>query len=286
MPELPEVETVRRGLEPAMAGNVIAAATVRRAGLRIPFPVGLAEFLKGRKVRALTRRAKYLVIHLAPVKKAAADDLLVVHLGMSGRMTVLDDAENYRPLKHDHLLLAMEGGKLIAFNDPRRFGMVFVVTEDAMAAHPAFAALGPEPLSDGFSGQALYSRLKGRKISIKAALLDQRVVAGVGNIYACEALYEAGIDPQKPASLTASACEKLAAAIRNVLVRAIEAGGSSLRDHRQADGSLGYFQHSFAVYGREGRPCPKAPAGVKNKHTVQKIVQAGRSTFYCPACQK
>ncbi|PZO87491.1 MAG: DNA-formamidopyrimidine glycosylase, partial [Micavibrio aeruginosavorus] len=247
MPELPEVETVRRGLEPAMAGNVIASAVVRREGLRIPFPAGLSEFLKGRKVRALTRRAKYLVIHLKAAKSGEPDDLLVIHLGMSGRMTVMEDAKNYQPLKHDHLLLEMQGGKLIAFNDPRRFGMVFIVSEDAMSAHPAFAGMGPEPLSNGFSGQVLYSRLKGKKISIKTALLDQRVVAGVGNIYACEALYEAGIDPQKPASLTVPACETLAAAIKSVLARAIEAGGSSLRDHRQADGSLGYFQHSFAV---------------------------------------
>ncbi len=286
MPELPEVETVRRGLEPAMAGNKITTADVRRAGLRIPFPDGLSDLLKGRKVRLLSRRAKYLLIHLAALKKAAPDDLLVVHLGMSGSMTIIEEAKNYSPLKHDHLLLTMDTSKAVVFNDPRRFGMVFLVAEDAMAAHPTFATIGPEPLSNSFSGQILHERLKGKKVSIKTALLDQRVVAGVGNIYACEALYEAGINPQKPASLSAPACEKLAVAIKNVLARAIEAGGSSLRDHRQADGTLGYFQHSFAVYGREGQSCPKASAGGKNKHAVTKIVQGGRSTFYCPACQK
>lgn len=281
MPELPEVETIRRGLELVLPGQVITKVDQRRKDLRVPFPDNLVKRLTGRTVTHLTRRAKYILIHL--------DDgnMLVLHMGMSGRMLIVRPEEAYDLQKHDHLILTMEDGARIIFNDPRRFGMVLLVHENEIETHKAFAALGPEPLDNGFSAPVLAARLKDRKSPIKQALLDQRIVVGVGNIYACESLFEAGIGPTRLAgSVKAEEIEKLTAAIRNVLSRAIEAGGSSLKDYRQADGELGYFQHSFSVYDREKMACPGCTCDIDKTGGVQRIVQSGRSTFYCPQKQR
>lgn len=282
MPELPEVETVKNGLAPHMTGQRIAQVELRRAGLRVPFPPGLATGTKDRVIVALARRAKYILITLDDSK------IVVLHLGMSGKITILPSLKNYAPEKHDHMIVHLSNGGGFVFNDPRRFGMVYFLEEGGMDAHPAFRNLGPEPLSNGFSGPVLLERLKGRSTPIKIALLDQHVVAGVGNIYASEALYLAGIDPARSSSkITSSMAEKLAAAIRLVLEKAIAAGGSTLKDYRQSDGSLGYFQHSFSVYGREGEPCPASAAGATKKgHFIEKAVQGGRATYFCPKCQK
>lgn len=283
MPELPEVETVCRGLAPVMTGHVIESVELRRAGLRVPFSPELKETLEGRLVTGLTRRAKYIVVGL----EGRAQATMVLHLGMSGRMTVVPDMRRYERQKHDHMLLTLETGQGVVFNDPRRFGMVLLFAPGEMEMHPSFRPLGPEPLDASFDGKALKTRLDGKKAAIKLALLDQRVVAGIGNIYACEALYEAGIDPWKEAgSLSAAKCAALVASVKAVLARAIAAGGSSLRDYRQASGELGYFQHSFLVYDREGQACPRCRAGGKKAHTIKRTAQAGRSTFYCPGCQK
>ena len=280
MPELPEVETVRRGLEPVLAGRVIASAEVRRPDLRWPFPQRLAERLTGRRVTALRRRSKYLLGDLD------GGETLIVHLGMSGRLLVSGAQvgafhhAHAAPAKHDHVVLDIEGGARITFNDARRFGAVDLWPTGDLDAHRLLAGLGPEPLGNGFDGAYLAGRLAGRRTPVKAALGDQRLVAGLGNIYLAEALWRARISPLRlAADVTAAEAETLAAAVRAVLLDAIDAGGSSLRDYRQADGELGYFQHSFAVYGREGEPCPRCGA------TIARAVQAGRSSFYCPGCQ-
>lgn len=283
MPELPEVETVRRGLEKTMDGKVIESVDIHRGGLRVPFPENLKKIVEGRKVLSLSRRAKYILIRLS----GEGDWILVIHLGMSGHMSVIPAAKGYNRQKHDHMVLGLKGGQGIAFNDARRFGLVLLVREDELADHPAFKSLGPEPLDKTFTGKVLHERLSGKKTPVKLALLDQRVVAGIGNIYACEALYDAAIDPQKNAgSLSAAKCDLLAASIKNVLNKAIKAGGSSLKDHKQVNGELGYFQHSFLVYDREGQPCPRCAGSAKKPHTVKRIIQSGRSTFFCPGCQK
>lgn len=282
MPELPEVETVRRGLSPAMLEQHILAAETRRDGLRFPFPVNMAARLTGSRVTAIGRRAKYLLVGLDSAQT------LIVHLGMSGRMLVSGlptasfVAASTVPQKHDHVVLTMSGGARITFNDARRFGMMDLWPSADLSRHPLLASLGPEPLGNDFNAPALASALAGRQTPVKAALLDQTVVAGLGNIYVCEALFRAGIDPrQKSGSIPPDRIDALVQAIRSVLAEAIEAGGSSLRDHRQTNGELGYFQHGFAVYGREGEPCltPGCPA------TILRIVRAGRSTFFCPDCQ-
>ena len=280
MPELPEVETVRRGLEPVLAGRVIASAEVRRPDLRWPFPERLAERLTGRRVTALHRRSKYLLGDLD------GGETLIVHLGMSGRLLVSGAQvgafhhAHAAPAKHDHVVLDIEGGARITFNDARRFGAVDLWPTGDLDAHRLLAGLGPEPLGNGFDGAYLAGRLAGRRTPVKAALGDQRLVAGLGNIYLAEALWRARISPLRlAADVTAAEAETLAAAVRAVLLDAIDAGGSSLRDYRQADGELGYFQHAFAVYGREGEPCPRCGA------TIVRAVQAGRSSFYCPGCQ-
>lgn len=287
MPELPEVETVRRGLAPAMEGAVIARADIRRPDLRWPFPTGMDARLTGARVLRLGRRSKYLLADLD------RGETLIVHLGMSGRMIVSGLAAPHvpgrfhhhhpAPERHDHVVLHMEGGARVTFNDARRFGAMDLTRTTALEAHPWLATLGPEPLGNGFHAGYLHARLAGRRMPVKAALLDQRIVAGLGNIYVCEALHRAGISPKRAAGrISAARIERLTEAIRATLRDAIDAGGSSLRDYRQADGELGYFQHSFRAYGREGAACPTPGCG----GTVRRIVQSGRSTFWCPGCQR
>lgn len=285
MPELPEVETVRRGLIPVLEGRRIVHADVRRPDMRIPFPPGLAGWLTGRRVTSIARRAKYMLISFAD-----SDQVLVVHLGMSGRMVVAGAGGANRevlPGPHDHVVLETDGGARILFNDARRFGLMTLINRAEIDAHPLFAGLGPEPLGPEFTGPALAARLKGKATPIKAALLDQRLVAGLGNIYVCEALYRAGISPRrKAANIGAKKVHQLADAIKAVLKEAIDAGGSSLRDHRQPNGELGYFQHNFAVYGREGEPCPRCVGPAEACAGIRRIVQSGRSSFYCPKLQR
>jgi formamidopyrimidine-DNA glycosylase len=283
MPELPEVETVRRGLAPVMEGQVIARATVNRPDLRWPFPPGMAARLTGARVLTLRRRSKYLLADLD------RGETLLIHLGMSGRMLVSGAPvgrfvhDHPAPAKHDHVILDMESGARLTFNDPRRFGAMDLVPTETAGAHPLLARLGPEPLGNGFHEAHLAAALAGRRTPVKAALLDQRIVAGLGNIYVCEALYRARISPRRLAgNLGGARVARLVPAIRDVLRAAIAAGGSSLRDYRQADGELGYFQHAFDVYGREGAPC-RTP-GCQGR--VARIVQSARSSFYCPRCQR
>ena len=283
MPELPEVETVRRGLVPVMEGRLIEHAETRRPDLRWPLPARMAERLTGQRVLRLGRRSKYLLADLG------SGETLIVHLGMSGRLLISGHspgAFNHSvptPQKHDHVVLRLDGGATVTFNDARRFGAMDLAPTDAVEAHWLLANLGPEPLGNAFHEDYLIARLHGRNIPIKAALLDQRIVAGLGNIYVCEALHRAGISPRRRAgAISAARLAALVPVIRRTLDDAIAAGGSSLRDYRQADGELGYFQHSFRVYDREGAPCPRDGCG----GTVRRIVQSGRSTFYCPACQR
>jgi formamidopyrimidine-DNA glycosylase len=283
MPELPEVETVRRGLLPAMEGRVIERAEVRRPGLRFPFPERMAERLAGARVTGLRRRSKYILADLS------TGETLLVHLGMSGRVLVSGAmlGEFHRPHpapeKHDHVVLQMEGGARVTFNDARRFGAMDLMPTASAEDHWLLREIGPEPLGNGFDETRLAAGLAGRTTPVKAALLDQRLVAGLGNIYVCEVLHRAGIDPRRKAGRIAAArAATLVPIIREVLAEAIEAGGSSLRDYRQTDGELGYFQHAFRVYGREGAPCPTPGC----TGTIARIVQSGRSTFFCPRCQR
>lgn len=287
MPELPEVETVRRGLAPAMEGRRITRADIRREGLRWPFPPGLAARLTGARVERLRRRSKYILADLDN------GESLLIHLGMSGRMTVSGLAAPFVPgqfhhdhppaEKHDHVVLEMEGGARITFNDARRFGAMDLMDTATADAHWLLCDIGPEPLGNAFNEDYLVQRLKGRNTPVKTALLDQKIVAGLGNIYVCEVLHRAGIDPRRKAgAISAKRVAGLVPVIRAVLAEAIEAGGSSLRDYRQADGELGYFQHSFRVYDREGAPCPAEGC----PGTIGRISQSGRSTFFCPRCQR
>lgn len=279
MPELPEVETVRRGLVPRLVGRRIVRLLQRRRDLRVPLPQRFAQRVEGRTVLAIDRRAKYLLIRL--------DDghTLIVHLGMSGRMTLHDAASAAsHPLeRHDHVVFETDEGWQIRFHDARRFGLMLLVPNDAVARHKLFRSLGPEPLDDGFDGAALGVRLRGRRTPIKSALLDQKTVVGVGNIYACEALFMSGISPRRSAhTVQGQRADRLLAALKQVLRRSIEDGGSSLRDHVQPGGELGYFQTRFNVYDRAGSPCPTNGCG----RTVRRLVQGGRSTFYCARCQR
>lgn len=283
MPELPEVETVRRGLAPVMEGAVITRADVNRPDLRWPFPDHMAERLSGQRVERLRRRSKYILVDLA------SGESLLVHLGMSGRMLISGDPlgqfEHDHPAteKHDHVVLHMSNGARITFNDPRRFGAMDLMDTATADQHKLLSTIGPEPLGNDFHEAHLIAALKGRNMPVKSALLDQRIVAGLGNIYVCETLYRAGISPaRKAGQLTKARVAALVPIIRQVLLEAIEAGGSSLRDFRQADGELGYFQHSFDVYGREGEPCRTPDCG----NVIGRIVQSGRSSFYCPTCQR
>ena len=285
MPELPEVETVCRGLARALEGRRIVRVEVRRPGLRLPFPADLAGRLTGARITKVARRAKYILIHLG------TGPVVIAHLGMTGRMTILNGQAGEHgepPGRHDHLLLDFEDGIQVRFNDARRFGLVVLAEDEAaLAGHRLLADLGPEPLSNAFNGPVLAAALEGRKTPVKAALLDQRVVAGLGNIYICEALFHAGISPRRSAHTVAGKrAEGLAAAIKQVLAAAIESGGSSLRDYVQPSGELGYFQHAWAVYGREGNPCPGCDCQVPSTGGVQRITQSGRSTFFCPRRQR
>jgi formamidopyrimidine-DNA glycosylase len=282
MPELPEVETVRRGLEPVLSGRVIVHAEVRRPDLRWPFPEAMAARLTGARVIGLRRRSKYLLADLD------RGETLILHLGMSGRLLVSGAPVGVfvhahpLPAKHDHVVLDVEGGARVTFNDARRFGAMDLWPTADLEAHRLLAGLGPEPLGNAFDAASLGARMAGRLAPVKAVLLDQRVVAGLGNIYVCEALWRARISPLRLAGeVTGAEVETLVAAVRAVLRDAIAAGGSSLRDYRRADGELGYFQHSFAFYGREGAPCPRDDGG-----TVARAVQSGRSSFLCPVCQR
>jgi formamidopyrimidine-DNA glycosylase len=298
MPELPEVETVRRGLAPVMEEARIVRVEQRRANLRIPFPDRFVERLTGATITALGRRAKYLLLDLSTA------EALIAHLGMSGSFRIRFPDEEILPgefhiprdrsAAHDHVVFHLEGpgapaGTTVTYNDPRRFGFMDLVAREGLAAHPSIAGLGVEPLGNELSADLLATLFRDKAAPLKAALLDQRLLAGLGNIYVCEALWRAKLSPVLSAGDTVTGTGRpskklggLASAIRDVLGEAVEAGGSSLRDHRRTDGELGYFQHSFAVYDREGEPCPRPScSGV-----VTRRVQSGRSTFFCPVCQR
>lgn len=281
MPELPEVETVRRGLLPVMEGQVIETAAVNRPDLRFPLPERMAERLGGQTVLSLRRRSKYILADLS------SSETLLIHLGMSGRMlisgAVVGEFHHPHPVpqKHDHVVLQMGNGARVTFNDARRFGAMDLMPTEGWTAHKLLAGLGPEPLGNAFNETYLAARLQGRATPIKSALLDQTLVSGLGNIYVCEVLYRARIAPTRLArDVTPAEVALLVPLIREVLTEAIEAGGSSLRDYRQADGELGYFQHTFRVYDREGEPCLTCGT------PIARLVQSGRSSFYCPNCQR
>lgn len=283
MPELPEVETVCQGLAPVLEGRRLTRVLARRQDLRFPLPERFAERLTGRCVKKLVRRAKYILAYLD------SDEILLMHLGMSGRFSITalqggDVAANrLKAGKHDHIIFETSQGSRITFTDHRRFGMMDLFKADEIASYRFLAKLGPEPLSDGFSLAYLTDTLEGKVASIKAALLDQRVVAGLGNIYVCEALFRAGISPERRAGeISRSAARKLIKEIRSVLREAIKAGGSTLRDYQKTSGELGYFQTQFRVYDRAGESCSRRGCAGE----IVRIVQSGRSTFLCPACQK
>lgn len=279
MPELPEVETVCRGLAPMLEGRRLVHVEARRPNLRLPLPPDLSERLTGRRVEAVRRRAKYILVHME------GGTVLLCHLGMSGRMTVGRDLGP--PGRHDHVVMATDDGAELRFNDARRFGLMVLAEEGALDAHPLLAGLGPEPLGNAFDAGTLSGRIAGRLSPIKTVLLDQTVVAGIGNIYASEALFRAGIAPMRAAASVAGAdAERLVPAIRQVLAEAIEAGGSTLRDYVQASGELGYFQHRFAVYDREGQECPGCTCDIAQTGGILRVVQSNRSTFYCPRRQR
>src|SRR5215472_7303553 len=293
MPELPEVETVRRGLEPAMDGACFAKVDVHRGDLRWPLPNDFKARLQGKTVTGLGRRAKYLLADLS------SGDVLLMHLGMSGSFHVFREEggkklaryyhEREKHAAHDHVVFHMSSGAIVTFNDPRRFGSMKIVPRGKLEDEPLLNRLGPEPLGNAFDAAMLAAACKGKKTSLKAALLDQRVVAGLGNIYVCEALHRARLSPKRRASTLAERtgapnerAVRLVDGIKAVLTQAIKDGGSSLRDHRLTDGELGMFQHHFRVYDRAGQPCRTTGCG----GTIKRIVQNGRSTFYCPVCQK
>ena len=287
MPELPEVETVRSGLAPVLDGARLVRVEARRPDLRFPLPEGFVQRLTGARIEVLRRRAKYI---LAPLDRG---DVLVMHLGMSGRFEIAGHGARVRPgeflyaslpdEKHAHVVFETEAGAVVTYYDPRRFGYMALIPSDELERHPWFVGLGPEPLDPAFSANGLARAFAGKKQSVKATLADQRVVAGLGNIYVCEALHRARISPLRPAgALDKPALKRLAAAVKAVLAEAIAAGGSTLRDYAAADGALGYFQHRFRVYDRAGERCLRRGC----PGLIERLVQAGRSTFYCPACQR
>jgi len=293
MPELPEVETVRRGLAPVMEGARFTKVELRRPDLRRPLPTDFIKRLEGKTVTGLGRRAKYLLADLS------SGEVLIMHLGMSGSFRVTEAKREKKPGKfhhprsgakaHDHVVFHMSSGATVTFNDPRRFGLMLLARRKELAEHPLMKGIGPEPLGNEFDAAMLAKACANRKTSLKAAVSDQKVVAGLGNIYVCEALHRARLSPKRSASTLAKEngtpterAQRLAEAIKAVLHDAIRAGGSSLRDHRRTDGELGDFQHNFRVYDRAGKPCPTPGCG----GTIRRIVQAGRSTYFCPVCQK
>src|SRR6202789_814194 len=292
MPELPEVETVRRGLTPVMRGARIDKVELRRADIRFPFPDSFAKRLTGRRIVEVNRRAKYLLFELD------SGETLIVHLGMSGsfRMEKTEVStpgkfhhERSKDPKHDHVILVLDNGWVITYNDPRRFGFMDLAPTEALEQHVRMRGLGAEPLAPEFDAVRLAALFAGSRTPLKSALLDQKRIAGLGNIYVCEALFRARLAPTRPASILANArgaptraAIAISKAIRAVLEEAVEAGGSTLRDHRQANGELGYFQHVFKVYDREERPCVREGC----RGTIKRITQAGRSTFFCPKCQR
>src|SRR5437870_8202656 len=276
MPELPEVETVKRGLQPTVEGRRLTSVETRRGDLRAPFPEDFESRLTGRRVQRLWRRAKYIMADLD------GGETLVIHLGMSGRITVYTKSADIGRGKHDHVVFDTDAPARIVFTDHRRFGLMTLVKTQSLESHVLFRALGVEPLSKQFDANYLKKALRNKKTPIKSALLDQRIIAGLGNIYACEALWRSRISPKTPAGkLKATQIGLLARAIRDVLREAVRAGRSSLRDHRQTNGELGYFQKSFAAYDRDGEACMRR--GCHGK--IKRITQSGRSTFYCPGCQ-
>ena len=278
MPELPEVETIRRGLAPALQGQEIGRVVLRRPDLRIPIPIGFADRLSGRRIDEVGRRAKYLLL--------TCDDgtVLIVHLGMSGRLSVLPEPTAAGP--HDHVDIELKTGTILRYSDPRRFGLMTLAAVGQLAQHKLLRHLGPDPLGNGFNGPVLAEALEGRATPIKSALLDQTVVAGLGNIYVCESLYRARISPRRQArNVRGGRVDRLVMAIREVLGDAIRVGGSTLRDYQLPSGELGYFQHHFGVYGREGEACPDCDCHPASGG-VRRITQAGRSTFYCPTRQR
>ena len=289
MPELPEVETVLRGLEPVMVDQKIRNAEISRPDLRWPFPENMSERLTGVTILRLHRRSKYILCDLD------SGETLLIHLGMTGRMTIShagnesdDFLGNFQyklstPAKHDHVILDMQAGARISFNDARRFGAMDLIETQNLFDHKLIKSLGPEPLGNEFNSPYLHLKLKSKTAPIKSALLDQRIVSGLGNIYVCESLWRAGINPKRlSGKISRKKIDVLVPIIRDVLQEAISAGGSSLKDHRQTNGDLGYFQHSFAVYGREGKKCNS----VNCSELIKRIVQSGRSSFYCAKCQK
>ncbi len=280
MPELPEVETVMRGLAARLRGERIARVAVNRADLRWPLPPGLGQALVGKRVIGFARRAKYILMRIEGGRT------LLWHLGMSGRVTLSAPGETPPAVAHEHVVIETERGWRVGFVDPRRFGSLDLMDTDKEVSHPRLAELGPEPLDEAFTPAVLSAALKGRRTPIKAALLDQHTVAGLGNIYVCEALFRAGISPKRSAHTVVGArAERLVPAIKATLAEAIAAGGSSLRDYRQATGELGYFQHAWRVYGRAGEPCERCP-GPPSCGGITVEVQGGRSTFYCPRTQR
>jgi formamidopyrimidine-DNA glycosylase len=275
MPELPEVETVRRGLLPVLQGRQLVEVSLRRPDLRFPLPDAFASRIEGRRVEGIERRGKYLLIGLD------SGEVWLAHLGMSGRFCV--EQGDPSPIeRHDHVVIRTDDGATVRYNDPRRFGFMDLLDAADIDRHPHFANLGPDPLGDDFTAAFLAARFAGRVAPLKSVLLDQRVVAGMGNIYASESLFRAGLSPLRAAaSVQGRRVARLVAAIREVFVEAIAAGGSSLRDHRQPSGELGFFQHRFAVYGRAGAPCPGCRCDAARTGGIRRIVQSGRSTFYC-----
>lgn len=287
MPELPEVETVRRGLTPALEGRRLLKVEQNRPDLRFPFPERFVERLEGTRIDRLDRRAKYMLWRLS------TGETLLLHLGMSGRFTVEADQRHEQPgdfvhaapadPKHDHVIFHAEGGVTVRYNDPRRFGFMDLHTGNLDTASDYLRDLGPEPDGNTFSDDHLRQALAGKRSPIKTALLDQKIVAGLGNIYVCEALHRSGISPRREArTIPGARSARLAPAVRDVIREAVEAGGSSLKDFASTDGELGYFQHRFRAYGREGEACPAE----RCEGTIQRIVQSGRSTFFCPSCQR
>jgi len=284
VPELPEVETVRKGLVRHLQGETISSVDLRRKGLRFPFPKDMEDRMENRRIEKITRRAKYLLIHLDD------DSTWLVHLGMTGKFTLFRNESEYEEnSKHDHVIIRMENGAIAVYNDPRRFGLMDLIDAGGEQNHRLLAGIGCEPLSDKFNAQSFSKSIENKKSPIKTALLDQRIVAGLGNIYVCEILNRAGVSPRRMASSVASSvgrvdsrCERIVEQTKQVLGEAIAAGGSTISDFAAVDGDLGYFAHSFRVYGREGEPCSTHSCNGK----IKRIVQGGRSTFFCSKCQR